>query len=626
MQDFESVKQEFKENLYTINYNESINKIRDIGSVNVRKFEISKILSRVNWNTTDVSDNISSELINDMIGAFKGEIFDYITLWDRIFTMLLINNKYKQLEDLIGYILKNISNIRYEAIEGNSYKMGIKNKSEEIFVKTSLMRCLYSILCRVFSLKYNSDVKNIIDNIKYDFQIEERIDFTNQISNFLFASMQNTSLMKYPLENLSGIYNNFDESTHFNLINPKNKYCGAYSGFSYPRYVKLHEVILNTINNNLFVIKDKKSEKEFLKKFFDDDDELLEQLLSSDDSYLQIASKYYQYINFANEKSMYEDIIKKGCELNCSQDTHCPLVYGETQFKNLNIINVKGERKEKIKVGLLNANVDYTDFEKRLLGKAKLSSERFDKIKLLINEAINKNVELLLMPEMYIPYEWLEKIINVSRKHQMAMIFGIEPLEQFGEFGNYLMMTLPFKFDDKYDECALMFRSLNHLSPAELNLFEKYELTLKGEDEDISNYYMCIWNGIHIVPYSSYEIASVEDRGIFKSCCDILTVSEYNKDNEYINDILKSLSRDLFCYCIKSNIAKYGGSSIIQPTNSSNKYLVNLKGGYDDYIVTHELDIRKLRKNAIKSDKILESYNFNPKPPEFRKNNVKERY
>ena len=56
------------------------------------------------------------------------------------------------------------------------------------------------------------------------------------------------------------------------------------------------------------------------------------------------------------------------------------------------------------------------------------------------------------------------------------------------------------------------------------------------------------------------------------------------------------------------------------------KYLVNLKGGYDDYIVTHELDIKKLRKNAIRSDKILESSNFNPKPPGFRKNNVKKRY
>ena len=79
---------------------------------------------------------------------------------------------------------------------------------------------------------------------------------------------------------------------------------------------------------------------------------------------------------------------------------------------------------------------------------------------------------------------------------------------------------------------------------------------------------MCIWNDIHIVPYCSYEIASIDDRSIFKSCCDIVTVSEFNKDAKYINNIVESLSRDLFCYCIKSNITEYGGSCIIQPTSS----------------------------------------------------------
>ena len=37
-------------------------------------------------------------------------------------------------------------------------------------------------------------------------------------------------------------------------------------------------------------------------------------------------------------------------------------------------------------------------------------------------------------------------------------------------------------------------------------------------------------------------------------------------------------------------------------------------------------DIKKLRKTAIKSDKIPDSSNFEPKPPGFWKNNVKERY
>ena len=601
MQDFKSVKQEFKENLYKINYKESINKIRDVETVDVNKFEISKIISRVNWNTSDVMDNIDDELINDMIDAFKGKIFDYLTLWDRLFTMFLINDKYRQLNDLIKYILKSIGDITYESLDGNSYKLSIKDGEIEV-VKKSLMRCLYYTLSRVFALKYNPQVEKIIDDIKYEFHLENEINFPEQISNCLYASMMNTSLMKYPLQNLSWIYDNFDKISHYNLMKQKNRFSGIYDGFCYPRFIKLHECILNTINNELFAKKD------------------------DDENYLKKSVDIYHELNFENEKDMYENYIKSDCNLNCSYDAHCPIKnYDKNQFKDVNIITIKGKRKDKIKIGLLNTPLDFKDFEKRILRKPNLTSKRFDKIKLLINEAIKKNVELLIMPEMYIPYEWIEKIVNISKDHQMSIIFGVEPIEHNNEIGSYIMMTLPFIFDDKYDECAIMYRLINHYSPYEIMQFDKYEKKIKGE-EGISKYYMCIWNDIHIVPYASYEIADIEDRIIFKSCCDIVTVSEFNKDTNYINGVAESLSRDLFCYCIKSNVSKYGGSSIIQPTSSSDKYLINLKGGQDDYIVTYNLDIEKLRKNAIKSDKVEDKSNFGPKPPGFCKNNVKQRY
>lgn len=629
MHDLESIKQDFKENLYKINYKESINKIRDINNVEVNKFEISKILSRLIWISSDSTDNIDDEIIKNMIDAFKGKIFDYLTLWDKLFTLLLINNKYGYLRDLIRYIQKNIGNITYSSIKENSYKYEIKNVKDEEIVKTSLMKYLYYTLSRVFSLKYNLAVKKIIEDIEFDFNDDLEINFANQISNCLYSSMQNTSLMKYPLQNLSNIFDDFDETTEFDLINQKNGCRGLFNGFCYPRFIKLHECILHIINNELFCEKEdfarlKESLKSLNEEYLDED--FIELFLGKHfgEDYLEKAFNFYQEKNFKREENMYKDHITRECELECANGKHCPFkIYGETQFKDINVIKIKGNRKNKIKVGLLNANVDLNDFEKRILGKPNLSSQRFDKIKLLINEAIRKNVDLLIIPEMYIPYEWIENIVKISKDHQMAIIFGIGPIEHQGEMGNYIMMAMPFIFNDKYHECALMYRPKNHYSPHEMNQFEKYEKKING-DRDIAKYYMCIWKGIHIVPYCSYEIASVDDRSIFKSCCDIVTVSECNKDTKYINGIAESLSRDLFCYCIKSNVTAYGGSCIIQPT--SDKYLINVKGGEDDYIVTQDLDIKKLRKNAIKSDKIKDSSNFESKPPGFWKNNVKERY
>ena len=492
------------------------------------------------------------------------------------------------------------------------------------------MKYLYYTLSRVFSLKYNSEVIKIIEEIEFDFEADIEINFANQISNCLYASMQNTSLMKYPLQDLSGIYDGFDPSKSFDLINQQNGCRGLFNGFCYPRFIKLHECILHTINNELFceISTNKAKLRKLLAKYgYSGKDLKNAPDLSELNDYLENSFDFYQKQNFANEENMYKDYIKSDCDLSCSDGEHCPLkIYGETQFKDVNILKISGNRKNKIKVGLLNTNIDSNDFDRRILGNPNLSSERFDKIKLLINEAIRKNVNLLVMPEMYVPYEWVENIVKVAKDHQMAIIFGIEPLEHKGEIGNYLMMALPFIFNGKYHECAIMYRPKNHYSPQEIKQFEKYEMKIKGQDDDIAKYYMCIWNDIHIVPYCSYEIASVDDRSIFKSCCDIVTVSEFNRDTKYINGIAESLSRDLFCYCIKSNITSYGGSCIIQPTSSIDKYIINLKGGEDDYIVTHDLDIKKLRKNAIKSDKISDSSNFEPKPPGFWKENVKERY
>lgn len=613
MHDLDSIKQDFKENLYKINYKESINKIRDINNVDVNKFEISKILSRINWISSDTTDNIDDELIKDMIDAIKGKIFDYLTLWEKLFTLLLINNKYEQLRDLIGYIQKNIGDIRYVPMKGNAYKFSIKNQKGAEIVKKSLMRYLYYNLNRVFALKYNHEVKEIIDNVENDFNPLMDIDFYNQISNCLYASMQNTSFMKYPLQNLSEKYEFFDENSEFDLVKQPNGYRGLYDGFCYPRFIKLHECILHTINNEMF--SDIKKDVEV-----SNDDE-------TERNYLRESFNIYKEQNFKKDKNMYEHYIQEECGLKCRGDGHCPLdIYDESQYKDVKILRILGKRKDKIKVGLLNTTIDGNDFERRILGSPNLSSKRFDRIKILINEAIKKNVDLLVMPEMHIPYEWIENIVKVSKDHQMAIVFGVEPIEHEDEIGNYIMAALPFIFNENYHECAIMYRPKNHYSPNELRQFEKYEKKIRGEDNSIAEYVMCIWNGIHIVPYCSYEIASVDDRSIFKSCCDIVTVSEFNRDTEYINGIAESLSMDLFCYCIKSNSTEYGGSSIIQPTSSDDRYIINLKGGEDDYIVTHDLDIKKLRKSAIKSDKIVDSSNFGPKPPGFWKNNVKERY
>ena len=185
-----------------------------------------------------------------------------------------------------------------------------------------------------------------------------------------------------------------------------------------------------------------------------------------------------------------------------------------------------------------------------------------------------KKVNLLLMPEMYIPFEWLNEIINISKSRQIAMIFGVEPIVHENISYNYLMASFPFCVDDKYFESIISYRLKNHYSPKELQIMASH--SIKEPEKDNTKYYLYSWNGIHIAPFNCFEIADIKSRSAFKSCCDILTVSEFNRDEIYFGNIVESLARDIYCYCIKSNTSEYGGNSIIQPASSKiGKIVIN---------------------------------------------------
>ena len=313
-----------------------------------------------------------------------------------------------------------------------------------------------------------------------------------------------------------------------------------------------------------------------------------------------------------------EKYIKLDCDLKCHKHDDCP---ANNNYKTLKI---GSKNKTKLNVGLINTKLNINDFENRLIGKENLKLERFNKIKRLINEAIKNNVDLLLMPEMYIPFEWMGEIINASKTHQMAMIFGVEPIVSNKSVYNYIMVSLPFSIDDSYFETIVSCRLKNDYSPKESQIISSYHLK---EPKEEMKYYLYSWNGIHIVPYYCYELADVRSRSKFKSCCDIVTVSEFNKDEIYFGNIAESLSRDLYCYCIKSNTSEFGGNSIIQPAPSEMRKIVELKGGENDYLVIQELNIDKLRKNAIKSDLMPDNKDktLKPNPPRINIDIIKER-
>lgn len=630
LHDFDAIIDELDDKLYQIEYKDSINKLNSIKDVRINKFEISKELSRINLASKNIDIPIDEESKNKIITIFKQNTLEFMSLWEKAFSLLYINEYNDDLWDLIDKTINVISNIKIDdkkeknkkSKENEDYYYSIRQDKENL--KKSLFKTLYSSLIRTLSLKsFKEDdksdktLKNLFLKLhsydKLDINVNDineiKLEVKENIKQYLFASMQNNMLMKYPLQDISNIISRMKS---YNLIKPKNNYYGYYKGI-YPRFIKYNEIVLNEINRELYKkrneepLKDKNELKNFL--------ELLGVTIEFEDYIKKAFKKYYRY-NFgygAPNKKIFSELDTE-CKLNCYDD--CP-----NKDESCEIIKIGSKRKNKIKIGLVNVNLSQDDFENRLKNRPNLSKDRLGKIQHTINEAIQKEVDLVIMPECYIPIEWINELLYVSKNHQIAMIFGLEPILTENKVGNYIMAAWPFKISDKYHETLLTYRLKNHYAPGEL---ESYKENDKEEIESNLKYYLFNWNGIYIAPYYCYEIADLNDRSLFKSCCDIVTVSEFNKDTQYFDNIAESLSRDLFCYCIKSNTAEFGGNEIIQPTSSESKYLVKLKGG-DDYIVTYELNIKKLREEAIKNDAHSKKREFKPKPPGFKKDVVKKR-
>ena len=625
MHDSESILDDLEKNIYKIDYEDSINKLNDIKEVRISKYEISKILSRLNLSSKNITDNLDEKIINNVINAFNGHILDYMILWEKIFNLLLINNKFDELYILIQNIYNLINEITLSDenlnffIKGNSVEK-IDNSIEILSLKKSLIKFLYSSVIRSLSLKSVKfkDFKALFDFLNEEFEelSNEKLfeTFLQDISCYIFSLMYNNSLMKYPLNDnieISSklIHQGFDLS--YDLIHTNNQGSEYFKGV-YPRFIKLNEFIFHEINNELF--------RKDSQKTNDEEEDVI------GEKYICKSLKRYKEKNFGEEeitKEYFLDISNLQC--NCGYEKEdCPIKNGKYEFDIVKI----GKKLNNIKVGILNTELNENFLYKRLKNEPCLNQERLDNIKNLINEAINKNVQLLVMPEMYIPFEWVEDIVKVSKDHQIAMIFGVEPIINDNHVGNYIMASLPFLINDKYQESLLVYRLKNHYSPYELKIYkenDKIPIDNESNGEKKLKYHLFIWNDIYIVPYYCFEIANINDRGIFKSCCDIITVSEFNKDTRYFNNIAESLSRDLFCYCIKSNTSQFGGSVILQPSPSETKYLINLKGGDDDYIVTCDLDIKKLREDAIKNDEYTDKTYFKPKPPGFNRDIVRKR-
>lgn len=585
MPDDEKLFKTLESSSYSIFYNNSENKLSSLIGTAKDTLKISRNLTGVLATISSAKfDEAHLKIYNEQIQhVFSGHnIFELRLHWEKIFTYLYISGN----DNLFVQMLEDF----YEAINQ------IENIKKSKLVQDTHAYLLYSILFAVSSNpKHFTEV--LIQKIK-DVNIEfEQMINTTDIELVRASNMFSNHLMTYPLLNYTatddeGPFVNMDTIDSVNYLTKKIqtenlKFVVNDAKFeNSPRFIHYHEVIL--FNHYLFL----NSQLEGQKEFYNTDEG-------------EVFQKYNHFNNFAH-----------------AENNSFPAK--DKEEKNLYIINRNNdENKEKLKIGIVSIKISLKDIESTYVTAPNLSYERLQGIFDILNKSIEKKnkVDLLVFPEVSIPYAWVHLMARFAKKNDIGIIFGVEHIkikvsDEKTLISNYTCIMLPFTTDG-HTNLFINFEAKKHFAPDEKIGIESRGFIANENIDKKPTLYK--WRNSVFSTFNCYELTNILYRSSLVGKVDFVVAIEYNKDTNHFSNIIDSLSRDLHCYVVQVNTSDYGDSRIVQPSKTESKDLVKLKGGENIYLVVDSIDVKKLRDFQAKGHCLQKNdENFKLTPPDFK--------
>ena len=284
----------------------------------------------------------------------------------------------------------------------------------------------------------------------------------------------------------------------------------------------------------------------------------------------------------------------------------------------------------RIQIALANVPVSYKQIEASYLGNPILTRVRLKPLANLLNEISRyrtqrgKKIDLLIFPEVSIPYAWEAMIVAWARKHYIGVICGLEHRVKRKRAFNEVLAALPYKAKNHHVVCAPIRRLKRIYSPDEI--FELKNNYLKIPKKPRDAYQLFRWRGASFAIYNCYELTNIEDRGLFKGKVDFIVATEFNKDVNYFSNILEAAVRDLHCYIIQVNDSQFGDSRIVSPSKTEKMNPLRIKGGENLTFLTMSLNLKALRDHQQKGYGLQkDSQDFKPTPPGLNIEDVKNR-
>lgn len=629
--DEDEVSKEFDQEAFSLQYNDSINKFRSIQDFTEDKYGASKFLAKKIFARNFGEFENDEETDQQILTFFKEYVgINFYSLWEKVATYFVVCGRGDNLIRFKRNIELAINRVNFvfpgKIEENQEISTEIKKYLQE-FLKISI----------AIPLALNPNIKLERSNKNEAGYFEEiKVNYASCIrrSNLFRQSLVNLPLLNYTAylrtEGSLLIYNpNFltkmDSKIDFKL------------GYLAPNYVGFHEVnifkiamVINTLTED----KLEKSAERLLRKS--------KQTQNGKDIKLDVingipdsAFNVYYKINYGWKKIRKDKTDLKSIYFKLAMNNR-----GVSDIGNHVNIDVMGERdaefnleKPNKKVAIANMKVETKNVDLSILQTPNVSKNRRKEVFRLLNLADKYEADLIVFPEVSIPYAWLRLLAERSHKRYMGIVAGLEHWINSQDFAfNFMVTILPFKVHH-YKTSLIKIRLKNHYSPSEKELLKGHRLLIPRDTVRTypKLYDLFHWRKTYFSVYNCFELADIADRSIFKSKVDFIVASEYNSDTNYFSDVAGAWVRDVHCYFIQVNSSDYGDSRLIQPSKSYSKDLIQVKGGINSTVLVGELDIDKLRdfqyvEYNLQKDKIDKGrVDIKPTPPDFDTKEVKKR-
>lgn len=556
---------------YDLIFQGSVNKLRSVVRLEENSTELSKYLSRRIIQYHLSRDGLTKKNTEQLFRFYKGRnIFDFCRLWEKVFTLLLTNQKEYECAKFYNQCIDVIHKMEYTDSIVDKLK-----KDTELYLDLSismplgLMPLNFHETCKSKTLK-KLILKEISNN---NLNSIAKVFRNSNMIRHHFVSFPLLNFTSYEGNLVSPIADKIPTISDWDIVN-RAKYS--------PRHIHYDEIQLFSI---------------FYCLFHGDTG-----IGNHIDKYKSICSKINKRYDIISSKKINKNVQR-------------------IKFPNAN----NNETERSVIVGIANMKASEEDIERAFnpTKKQNLSYERQSNLYSILNVAIeNRKCDIVVFPELSIPFAWVPTMVSFARKHQIGIVFGTEHVVVDKKANNIVFSVLPYRNKHKHKGCYISARLKNFYAPAEENALRLYGLEAMSPNPPY--YELFSWDGYSFSVFNCFELTNIAHRGFMQSELDFLVTVAWNKDIGYYDHILTSTSRDLHCYIVHSNTSQYGDSRVIAPKKQEDMDYVRIKGGINPVLIKAEIDLNELRDFQIKeydpNDK-----RFKPTPAGFDRSKVRGR-